>query len=440
MMTETQKRELRDLLKEHGELTLKKSFSPADIARAKFLGQAINLVRSGVSLQEILQMDLNDFEARQGLPKTDLIAKPRRTSLTPEQELEARSFQDFVFGSNPTRFAGLKEQRDQKIGVPVAASSLGGSLGAFVPNAFFPQVFAAMKWYDVLFDPDVVRYVETTDGRPMQFGFYSDVENVATLVTENVQASEVDLAQTSAVILNAYTFKSPIWKISLEALQDLEASYGALQMFKDVSADRIARGVSKLLLHGNGTTDKILGLITTLAALSNGVGATATGSAANTGGSENGQVSIGSADMAALMGSIDPAYLQSPKCGWLMNNATLTYLRSIVTKQGQLLVDFENGMDWILGYPVYVSPSMDSMTASPLFTRYPVAFGDLSYWVTKCSKDPSTRIQVYSQAQNYIEQGTIGFRAFVRYDGALLYSDTTAGNSNPPIRLLQMHA
>ena len=65
-----------------------------------------------------------------------------------------------------------------------------------------------------------------------------------------------------------------------------------------------------------------------------------------------------------------------------------------------------------------------------------VAFGDLSYWLTHCAKDGGY-IRVYKEAPGLVEKGEIGLRAFVRYDGVLMYNDPAA---LPPIRLLQQHS
>ena len=67
----------------------------------------------------------------------------------------------------------------------------------------------------------------------------------------------------------------------------------------------------------------------------------------------------------------------------------------------------------------------------------PIVFGDLSYFCVRCSVDPITRVQLYKETPGLVEQGKFGLRAYVRYDSALLYSDT---GSPAPIVYLQNYS
>ena len=87
---------------------------------------------------------------------------------------------------------GKIESRDMTVGNGQPAF-LTGNLGSFVPLVFFQDVKAAQKNTDALFNPDVVTYVETTHGKPIQFGYYGDTENVANLVSESNLATEQDI-------------------------------------------------------------------------------------------------------------------------------------------------------------------------------------------------------------------------------------------------------
>lgn len=175
------------------------------------------------------------------------------------------------------------------------------------------------------------------------------------------------------------------------------------------------------MMTGNGS-GKTLGLIPSLEALSLSP-VVATGSSANTGGTETGANSLGSADFAAAFSALDAAYLASPKCAWLMNNKTLGYLMFIVTKLGLPFINFVGGTPSILGIPVKICPSMDNIGAS----NTPVVLGDLSYWATRLVIDDQTGVAAYTEAPpGLAENGNFGLRCFARADGALLYKDTSS--------------
>jgi hypothetical protein len=88
--------------------------------------------------------------------------------------------------------------------------------------------------------------------------------------------------------------------------------------------------VVRCLANGTGKT---LGLLPALAALGAPI-VTAAGSAGNTGGSETGASSLGSADFQSAYSSLNAAYLASPKCAWLMNHATFATITGKVDKYG----------------------------------------------------------------------------------------------------------
>lgn len=212
----------------------------------------------------------------------------------------------------------------------------------------------------------------------------------------------------------------------MEAMQDVDAANGVIQLFKQFAADRVSRGASKLLLKGSGTNEP-LGLIAALM----GAGVTpitAQGNSIN-GASGTGLNSIGSSDLASLLYSVDEAYRNDSRCVWLMNDDTRTFLATQVDKNGRPLLNWQGGEAWILGYPVRTSPSMDSIGSG----KVPVLFGNLGYWCTRCVMD-NTKIQLVKETVGLVEQGEMGLRLWTRYDGALLYTDA---GSPAPMNYLQ---
>jgi HK97 family phage major capsid protein len=220
---------------------------------------------------------------------------------------------------------------------------------------------------------------------------------------------------------------------SIESFQDIDEAIGNINLFKQVTASRLARGIAKHLVIGDGSS-KPLGLIPSLEAV--GVpSVTASGSAVNTGGSETGANSLGSEDFSAALALLDEGYVASAKCAWFMNKKTLANISGIVTKYGRLLnlIQYENGKPSIFGIPVKICPSMDNIGASAV----PVVLGDGTYWATRLVADENSGIRVYSEATGLVEFGNVGMSCFMRADGELLYSDT---NSPAPFTFIRNHS
>ena len=412
--------ELQELLQEASQLSSKPNWTKQDERRNAFVLAAISLKKNNpnISLTELNRAELLETEITEGLEVTEF----KRSPLSAEQREHIGVWQRFVKN-------GRIEQRDMTVGNGTPAY-LTGNVGSFVPLEFFKDVFVAKKNTDALFDPTVVTYIETTNGRPTQFGYMGDTENVANLVSEGNPTTEEDISSVSGVMLGAYTFRTPVFHASLKAFQDVEMAAGVLELFKKFSADRIARGVGPYLVTGQGPTVKQpTGLLNAIESL-NAASVTATGSSANTGGAETGATSVGSADIANLYYALDEAYRDSPKCAWLMSSGTLGKLAAITTKQGLPIVQWQGPEAWILGKPVRISPSMPSVGAQ----NVSICFGDLSYFVVRCSVDAQTRVQLYKETAGLVEKGLFGLRAFVRYDSGLMFSDT--GSPSPIVYLV----
>jgi HK97 family phage major capsid protein len=409
-------RELQLLLAEANELSNKPSWSKQDERRNAYLLSAISAVKSGVSLAEVDQEQLNQTEIEQGLPVTQ-----RSHSWTStEKRNEVRVWQKFIK-------TGDIETRDMTVGNGTPAY-LKGNAGSFVPLGFFDRVFAAQKGHDALFDPEIVTFVKTDTGAPLEVSMMGDTENVAQLTSEAGGVSEVDISSTGAVMLGAYTFRSPVFHVSIESMQDVAIGGSVVDLFTKFSADRIARGVGPYLVTGSGISQPT-GLLTALES-SGAISITATGSAVNDGTAATGSNSVGSQDIANLYYSLDSAYRDSPNCCWLMNSGTLGALAAIVTKQGVPLVQWQGPEAWILGKKVCISPSVPSIGSAHI----PIILGDLSYFMVRATP---VKVQIYRETVGLVEKGKVGLRAFCRYDSTFLYTDL---NSPSPCVFLVNHS
>jgi HK97 family phage major capsid protein len=404
----TNERELRALMIEAAELASKTDWTKQDEKRNAWLLSTISVMKSNpnLTLTDIGRDEVNAVEVQMGLEPTNF---SKYSPLSAEKRAEVEVWQRFIK-------TGKVEHRDMTVGNGIPAY-LKGNLGSFVPLTWFEGLFAAKKGHDALFDPDVITYVPTTKGNPMQFGMMGDTENVATLVTEAGSSSEADITAPSGIMLGAFTFRSPVFHASIEAFQDVEIGGALIEQFKEFAADRIARGVGPYLVTGTGSGQPT-GLLTAIETLG-APKVVAAGSGGNDG-INNGSNSVGSTDIASLYYALDEAYRDGPKCAWLMNSSTLGFLAGIVSKFGLPVVSWQGREAWIWGKPVRISPSMPNIGLGNI----PICFGDLSYYVVRCAMDEKTYIKVYRELPGLAENGKIGLRAYVRYDGQLQYNDT----------------
>jgi HK97 family phage major capsid protein len=400
--------ELNETLSKYNLLSEKRNHTSQDKSRMAFLQTAISAIKAGGSLQEVHLDHVNAEQRRLGLEVT-----PRGT-LTQEQRAQVREFQAFAGG----------EKRDVE-GNPIPRLGTYTGLGFFSPTGWFNQVFEGLKQYDPIFDDQAFTQIRSTNGRVMTVPTLSDVENDAAVVGEAVARTNANISAPGQASLGVFSYASRKWPVSIEALQDLDASFSALELFKRFTTKALARGIGRDLLTGNGV-NKSLGLIPALEA----AGATivaAQGSSANDGSGLSGTNSLGTMDFSNAYLSLDDAYRADPSCRWILNSNTLGKLYGQLDKMGRPIIDFVNGAPTILGIKVHVSPSMANIGAS----NVPVLLGACSYWATRIvvSGVDDMGILMYKESSGLAENGLVEFQSFVRAGGALLWNDS--GSPSP---------
>src|SRR5205823_5691700 len=177
-MNSQQRHDLGLLLSEYGSLSNKLRHTKAEEQRMSYLQVAISAVKEGADLRELEQEQLNEREARHGLPITQF----EKSTLTREQRDEARAFQAFVH----------RERRDVE-GAPML-NHIGTytGLGFFVPTGFWKNVFESLKAYDILFDDAFCTQIRTPNGVLMTLPLMDDTTNDASVVTEPGSTTSVD--------------------------------------------------------------------------------------------------------------------------------------------------------------------------------------------------------------------------------------------------------
>jgi HK97 family phage major capsid protein len=416
--------EMSRLTQEMDVLSRKMNQTPQEKRRYAFLPTAISALKVGASLEKLEETYVNDQLIERGLPRVQSVDP----FVSRDKKIEARGWQNLLKYTKDEN-----ELRDMQEGSPVARLGTYSGLGSFVPNDFFPTLYAALGAHDPLFNEDSVTLIKTSHGRILPIPVVGDIEVVADIVGEGNAQSSVDFSATGHAPLGVFTYNSKRVVISLEAMQDVSGALSIIDITKRIVASRLSRGIAADLVNGSGTSEP-LGLLEALSNLGV-VPVIATGSSASTGGSETGANSLGVADFANAVAALDSAYLESDKIMWMLNRKTLGYVNSLVSKQGTPveLVKYVDGQPYILGIPCKVSPAMPNIGASAT----PVVLLDGTYWATRLVVDDEVGLQVYRESPNLIEQGNVGLGVFARAGGVLLYNDVS---SPSPAIVIQNHS
>jgi HK97 family phage major capsid protein/HK97 family phage prohead protease len=335
---------------------------------------------------------LDSVNRRLGVPvskSNSLEVRTMRQSMTPAAKAELRRY----------LATGRHEQRDM---------NTGGAASAFNPEEFNEYVYETMKATDAVFE--ACTHIESDTGGPLDLFALDDTSSASSILGEAVADSEQDPGLGRIQLAEAPTWDTGVVRVTWALLRDSGADIES--MLAKAFAVRHSRGLGA-------------SLVTTLLAASE-LGATASGSAANTGGTENGSTSIGTADLVALRSSVDPAY-RAAGAWWLMNDSTLAFLDGLLDKQGRPVLPqtYVNGRRMIMNFPVGICPSLANIGPGAI----PILFGATGYFVLRTVKSEG---QLLRLQERYIEYLETGFKSFLRANAALL----CASGASSPVKYL----
>ena len=292
-------------------------------------------------------------------------------------------------GSLDTEQRSLLQTRGTSTQV-VGTDSLGGYL---VPDTWQPEIERAMLDYSGIMQ--AARIIRTAGGNTL---YWPTEDDTTTLAVKTAEAAAVTVADLTFAEkrLDAYKYTSMI-KVSEELLQD--SAYDIQAEITNAFGPRFGRILNQEATLGDGTGDPN-GVVT----------------AATLGKTTASATAITLLEVLDLKHSIDPAYRNGPNFGFMFNDAVLLALKKLVDTTGRQLwtPSFrENQPDTIDSTRYWINQSMDSTinTASKI-----MLCGDFSKYIIRIAKDMSvTRLN-----ELYAENGLVGFRGVMRFDGELI--------------------
>lgn len=300
-----------------------------------------------------------------------------------------------------------KEERDvlmrNRADVPaeLRAQSVGtDSAGGYtVPTEFSGEIDKAMAAWGPMWDANIVRELNTTNGRQIDWPTVDDTAKTGRIKAENAAVDDdgTDDVTFGDKALNAYVYDTGMVKIPLELLSD--SAFAMEPLLSDLFGERLGRLANQVLTTGTGSSQPN-GIVT---ASSAGVTAAAT-------------TAITSDELLDLIHSVDPAYRASPSCRFQFNDTTLKAIRKLKDGDGNYLWqmgDVRTGEpNTIWGYNYSINQAMANIAAG----ARSILFGDHSKYIVR----KVNGFQVMTLRERYAELFQVGMVGFKRFDGELI--------------------
>ncbi|MNE04845.1 Phage capsid family protein [compost metagenome] len=283
-----------------------------------------------------------------------------------------------------------------------AQSSATGAAGGFtVPTELAEVLIKSMKAWGPMYDPGVTTEINTSSGAVMLLPTIDDTSGTATAHTQG--ADIVDDGSADAVFaqkqLEAYVYDTKFIKFSMELAQD--SIFNVEALLGDLLGERLGRLANAQLTVGTGTSAP------------NGVA-----TASSLGKTAASVSAIASDELIDLVHSVDPAYRQAPKVGFMFNDTTLAAIRKLKDGQGNYLWqmgDVTKGVPGaLLGYRYEINQAVSNIATG----NRTVLFGDFGKYFVRKVGSPVIGVMRERFWPN------LGIAGYIRFDGEL--GDTAA--------------
>jgi len=289
------------------------------------------------------------------------------------KKLEYRQvFHSFLAKGGSLEELSQEERNILKAGViPAAehrAQTTSNTAGGYtVPTELANILVKSMKMWGPMYDEDICTVFNTSSGNPIPLPTVDDTAVTAGAHSEGVALTDdggkdVTFGQKN---LNAYVYDTEFVRFSMELAQD--SIFNMENLLGNLLGERLGRIANQQLTTGDGTDDPN-GVVT-----ASSLGKTAAAQAA-----------ITSDEIIDLVHSVDPAYRQSPKVRFMMNDLTLAAIRKLKDGEGRYIWssgDVQKGVPGTLyGYIYSINQAMASIATG----NKTVLFGDFGkYYVRK---------------------------------------------------------
>ena len=284
--------------------------------------------------------------------------------------------------------------------------SLGGYL---VPTQFSNRLENMMKWFANMTQYCTVWDDTGSGGGTLEWPTGDDTASTGNINTAANQAAQRSVADLTfgQVLFGDWLIDSNIIKISRSLLQDERVNFLQDALAQDLS-QRLGSKANSVWTNGTGTNQPY-GLTTTVI---------------NSAGTTTSATAITKAELVKFQASVDYAYQQGPKVGWMMHQSVLAYLRTLdfSTDVTRIITDgnISTGEPTkLLGFPIYVNndlPAVTGATGLPVTGTKHIYFGDFSKFVIRQIRNVSIERNDYA----YWDSLSVGFMGWMRTDSNLI--------------------
>lgn len=309
-------------------------------------------------------------------------------STAPQGAADGDEFRRFITGEVRSYVASPTAQELRDLTKGTAASG-----GATVPTSFGGQLWAHL--IETATVAGISTVLNTASGESLEIPT-TTAHSSAALTAENANITESDPAFVKRT-LGAYKYA-----VAIQAPSELLADTGVdLEGYLSMQAGRaVGNAFGAHLVTGSGSSQPS-GVVTGASSgVTGGTGVTGAFTADN---------------LIDLYFSVIAPYRNSPKCAWLMKDATLAAVRKLKDTTNQYLwqPSMQLGQpDTLLGKPVYTDPNVAAVAVS----AKSVVFGDFATYYTRIAG--GVRFERSDDFAFGSDQVT--FRCLIRGDGLLV--------------------
>jgi HK97 family phage major capsid protein len=331
-------------------------------------------------------------------------------------------FRRYVQSKTPQHQAAIiREFRDAaaQAGAMSITYTQGATGGVLVPFSFYENVTTGMAQTDPLLDEDNVNLIAEQGYamNPKILPGYDLTTIKATRVSENSYSGVPDaFPVSSSEVLNGYPYVLATFATKEFEDDDFESAIASVARAHGVG---LARTIGADLVNGTGNAQPG-GLLT---------------GASNSGYTTAGANAITATDIEDIYFSVNRIYRNSPKCAWVMNDATYQLVRAAKDGNQRPLINVQDDFELLMGKKLLVSPSMPSGAGSK-----GIVFGDLSHFMVRLSA-------MYFRKANQAEFAIDSYRDIhisrLRADSVVFDPATQASPANTqaaPIQYATLHS
>ncbi len=308
------------------------------------------------------------------------------------------------------------EFRDYLVGAPVESRTYSPltdpNTGQLVPASFYNTLLTGVAQYTELLSRDNVSLIESEKALPLTLPEIDLSVISCAIAAQGADAPPVVNPTISGMTLKGFSYRTNPIASTFELEQDsFEAITDILTKAFSVA---LARGIGSDLVNGAGAGTAPQGLLT--AAANSGVTSTVSGVWSGI-------------DLAAVYGSLNRAYRNSPKCAWLMHDTTYQQIVALKDANARPLLSIREDVETLFGKRVLISPDMPTGAGAKS-----IVFGDLSQFQVRVVKN-GVMVRRNVQAPGYAETGAALYTCYMRVDSQL----NAAGGGVKPVVYATAH-